>query len=1291
MSKSGVSSARSTVRKTATTSSEKKVSAASSAAKRSSGRERTGADFKRLDPREHVLERPGMWIDSTESVERTVLCWNGTEQPEDGLEEGAAPRYTLYERKTLLPYAVEKLIIEVVNNAGDSIIDDRLVKRSEKREYRIAAELDGNRVSVTNYGNSLPLDFNEEENMHTPQLVFGVMLVSSSFTKAENLAGGTNGVGAKLANIFSDEFEIEICDGQRTYRQRWWNNMTECSEPVITEEPGELHVRVSYIFDRKYFKVEGYPPETAAIFRAHVLAVALSTRCPCTFRAGEGPVEHIEVPDILALASRIKTIPNATGAAGDKTPCFLWYDWGAKRMKMVRDERGVETPANSAMIPRFELAVFDTPDSNPKDKRIFSYVNGIETTEGGSHVKAVFAVLKKVLAPIIGFKPKKPQLAKRVTIILSCRIPNPQFASQTKKKLTSHSDLVFPVPPATTAGVARWTLVETLKNAQKAQQWKTKASSKSVHTEIPDLVDALDARRPGNGCTLVLVEGKSAKGFALTAYSDREKYGIFPLRGKGLNLINAKEERILKNKEVGSIIMAMGLQPDVDYRNDENYNKLRYQKVHILPDSDVDGTHILALYILMLWKTAPTFVMRPGTVFLHRTIKVKATKGKSDKQEVCRFYSTERFHAWETAERESGTLGKWHIKYYKGLGTSTDVEIVEEAKDPFLVELVYNDKVDDTLEMVFSSKRAADRKRWIEEEVHDESIYDKRKIAISDVLRKELVLFARTNTERSIVAMDGLKESQRKGIYVALEYWDYKESQNEYKVQDFASWASKRTGYHYGPNSLAEMTNAICRNYTGSNNLSLLHGTGNFGSRLENGKDASSGRYTHVIMNGWLPSAVRREDEIVLDIIDEEGMKKEPRRLYPLLPLQLVNGSIGIGTGHASRIPGCNPHSIIAWLRARLSGQPLPDVQPWIRGFKGTVSVVQGKEARALGAVRHVAEDAAEAAAMAAADAVAVVMSDVENVEAIAGAVEAVAEADTAAELAQGVGEATAAATMVVRGSAEVIAKDTICVTEIPPSISIQQYVMWLNKRVEKKEIRDYSNLSTKFEPEILIYGLVEKPVTARNVNKTEAERLQEQLNLVRRMELSNMVVLDDDDRPRRFATIASFLEAWYKWRLARYRLRKSRRIDEWERTIVHLRKRFELLDLINKKMIDFQRDSTEEMLAVLQEHDIDTKLVSNLNLLKLGRDSRQNVQKKLDSEQANLDAYRKLRPEDIYLRELDELETDIMRYEQRCDAEREKVYQELRRKEPSSAKKGKGRRKKVTNGTTKAQNEVKA
>jgi DNA topoisomerase-2 len=528
----------------------------------------------------------------------------------------------------------------------------------------------------------------------------------------------------------------------------------------------------------------------------------------------------------------------------------------------------------------------------------------------------------------------KPGLVRdNLAIFLTAMIENPSFTSQTKETLTTKVSAFGSSPKLSDDTlkkiVTKLNLVSTIVEAQSVKDAKdnskTDGKKQSRITGIPKLDDAvLAGTKDSAKCTLILTEGDSAKAMALSGLSQeqRKTFGVYPLKGKVLNVKDTSDSKVEQTKEIAELKKIVGLTSGKKY---ESVADLRYGSIMIMTDQDLDGSHIRGLLINLFHELWHELIAIPGFLTYMATPIVKATKGTQVKV----FYSQYEYEQWRK-ENES-----WKVKYYKGLGTSTRDESKEYFAKVNAVKFEYTPEADPAIDLAFNKQRADDRKEWLKGYDHTALVPAGNKVPYADFVHKDLIHFSYYNLERSIPSvMDGLKTSQRKILYAAFK----RNLTQEIRVAQFAGYVSEHTGYHHGEASLNETIVGMAQTFMGSNNIPWLVPQGQFGTRIQGGKDAASPRYIHTYLQPRVRKLLPLDDFAVLKYRDDDGLPVEPEWYAPVLPMLLVNGARGIGTGYSTNIPPCSPTVLKTMLTKYLRGQGnLTDERlvPYFEGFKG--------------------------------------------------------------------------------------------------------------------------------------------------------------------------------------------------------------------------------------------------------------------------------------------------------------------------------------------------------------------
>jgi DNA topoisomerase-2 len=290
------------------------------------------------------------------------------------------------------------------------------------------------------------------------------------------------------------------------------------------------------------------------------------------------------------------------------------------------------------------------------------------------------------------------------------------------------------------------------------------------------------------------------------------------------------------------------------------------------------------------------------------------------------------FNEWLDANH--GGRG-YEVKYYKGLGSSTPQEGKEYFKNFKLVTYHWDDDAGANIDLAFNKKRADDRKAWLK--TYDEnSILDinQSRVTFSDFVNKDLIHFSEYDNHRSIPNIfDGLKPSQRKIMYCCFK----RGLTNEIKVAQLAGYVSEHGAYHHGEASLNGAIINLAQNYVGTNNVNLLMPEGQFGSRILAGADSAAPRYIYTYLSKITNVIFNKDDMQLLKYNIDDGQTIEPVFYMATVPVILINGTTGIGTGWSTEIPQFNPIDIVANLRHLMAGKPIIPMNPWYRGFKGTI------------------------------------------------------------------------------------------------------------------------------------------------------------------------------------------------------------------------------------------------------------------------------------------------------------------------------------------------------------------
>ena len=868
------------------------------------------AAYKKHTHREHILELPDTYIGSVET--HTESRW---------VLDVAAGKMT--HRSIAFNPGFYKIFDEIVVNARDALVRSATeAGRTPIKKIDVVVANDatkGMTISVTNDGDGIPIEEHPTEKVWVPELIFGHLLTSGNYNKEEEkIVGGKNGYGAKLTNIFSRSFTVETRSPRhgKKFKQTWTANMSATAKASVGADKAATG-----------FVGITYEPDLA--------------RFPGLIVDDMINVLHTRAVELAAMAGRdVKVTWNGAVIPTNTFEKFVKL--------FVRDDA---TVAYERCGDRWEVAavlarsLFEE-DGVPDEKHV-SFVNGINTRKGGKHVEKVVGTVIGDFCEAAAKKkvPVKPgQLKDAVVFFVNATIVNPAFDSQTKETLTTPASKfgsVFKTEGKLVKDLMKLGLLDEamaiLDAKANKDAKKTDGSKKKTIRGMAKLVDALWAgTTKSTECTLILTEGDSAATSAITGLSvvGRERWGVFPLKGKMLNVRDVSADKFAKNEELTAIKKILGLEQGKKY---SDLKSLRYGRVMVMADQDLDGSHIKGLLMNLFHAEWPE-LMRTGFICSLATPLLKATR----RSEVRSFYSAGEFEAWKAAQ-PTGTAAGWHLKYYKGLGTSQDEEAMEWFENLHEIKYAWDGETDESMSLAFSKKRADDRKRWLAgyDPARLLEVGEAGRVDYSRFIHDELIHFSNADNLRSLPSvMDGLKPSQRKILFGCLK----RGLRAEVRVAQLAGYVSEHAAYHHGEASLNAAITSMAQQFVGSNNINLLAPVGQFGSRLLGGKDAASARYIHTHLEPILDAIIRKEDAGILKHIDDDGLIVEPETYYPVVPLLVINGCIGIGTGFSTDIPPHNPEEVVGLLRDRLEGRRATlenlAMRPWWFGFKGPVHLV---------------------------------------------------------------------------------------------------------------------------------------------------------------------------------------------------------------------------------------------------------------------------------------------------------------------------------------------------------------
>lgn len=1211
--------------------------------------------FQDVDVVKQMRQNPDMWIGPKFKLSRQVRKLSMGKREESGRKL----RFSMEDID--FPEALERIFFEIILNAADNVgysLWGGIIPGT------ITVKMDSERVTVRNSGANIPVEKNNKGEW-IPSVMFGTLFSGTHFdndiSKHKSLTqGGKNGVGAKGTNIFSKVFEVRIRDpcSQREFYQKW-SRGKPCSDPTITEiteneeEIRETLIEVSYVADFEYFEMEGYEEEIFGLYSSHCADVSLNCKTIVYFQFKLPGLQEFE-----EIVMDYRDIREYSKLFGNNLNTVVHYELPEGRDEKEKakfskirgnNEAIVKSIKEYSLPPEVEVMFMDT------EGFVSSFVNCIPTSKGGIHVKEALEsgysyICKMANAESEGADVEPKDIKGHVCMVVIVRIHKPVFTSQVKDELKSFGEkqkFSFSIKDKEMEGMLKWNLYDVvcaIKAAKKVKLLKLPRSKKNVRFSAKNVEDANLAGHKTRSvdCKLVITEGISALSYAGNMVDEREgrdTCGIMAFKGKIANARKMSEHKLYENKEYQLFTSVMGLEDCVDYRKQENYSRLRYGKILLLPDADSDGYHILGLFLSLLHRKFPTLCER-NIVSFWRTPIVRLFSGKK----VLKFYTSQELLEWSVTNDPS----KYKKRYFKGLGSSSDEDIVEDCQTPVETGIIYDPHCEQSLNLAFSNESIYSRKVWLETGLVAPKKEDLKMQTVTDFVATSLKIHPIDNIERCIPSMlDGMKQSERKILFYLFDLWGNSGSKyepgKEKKVSDGVGGASDLTSYKHGPDSLCKVMSGMAQDFVGSNNMNILNPKGQFGTRNRNGEDCAAPRYTAVSPSPFWSYIWKPEDSCLYERAIEEGKKVEYKSFFPILCWVLINGCSGVATAYSSYLPPHNPQDVCFWIILRLSGKSpseIPVLIPWWKGFKGTVQLIkQTTEDKTFYGATHAAKE--KDFRLSDETQLSFVGSEkkrrkrvIEDEDEDEDANDKEEYEGTVADFinkVEDIGEDCPPGSykMIVRGEYNWVDNSNLQVTEIP-LYSINRFCNHLDKLTKSGEIKGYSNNSRKNSVLITIRTNLKDPKDSQKGNG-----LVNKLCLDRKFSLGNIILLNENNHPVRYDTTSDLLEDFYKKRIRLYDLRRKLVIMQFEKEIDHLRMKIKVVECLVSGKVQYHRRPKSAVKEDLEKLKLSPKYMDGLNLWDLSEEEIKNLNEKCNDKIKELENYQKKSSGDLWTEEI--------------------------------------------------------
>ena len=1114
--------------------------------------------YQQKTDKQHILDNPDTYIGSVEKIDGDMWIWN---EESKKIEE---------KNINYIP-GLFKLFDEGIVNCRDHVIrmqqaiSNNVPNSLPVSSIDISIDSEGV-ITMFNDGNGIDVVMHPEYNIWVPELIFGHLRTSTNYDKSEKkIVGGKNGFGFKLVLIWSTYGCIETIDHVRglKYKQEFRDNLDIIGPPEITKCKSKPYTKIIFKPDYKRLGLDGLlSKDVISLFQKRVYDIAAVTdkNLKVKYNSGLIPIKNfVQYIDLFI---------------GKKEESKRVYEEGNERWEYC-------------------VALSTTHEFQQ-----VSFVNGIQTIKGGKHVEYVLNQITKKLVDYIEKKKKVKvnpnSIKEQLILFIRCDIENPSFDSQTKDFMNTPvskfgSNTIVSdkfIEKVAKMGVMDAACAITEVKETKVAKKTDGSKSKNIRG-IPKLVDANWAGTDKSSqCILLLCEGDSAKAGIISGLSsaDRNIMGVYPLKGKVMNIRGEAAKRINENKEITEIKKIVGLETGKVYEGQEDIDKfLRYGKILFMTDQDLDGSHIKGLCINLFHCTWPSLSKIEGFIGFMNTPILKARKGNVEKK----FYNDGEFECWK---KDMIDFKSWHIKYYKGLGTSTGKEFKEYFGEKKIVGFKHTgDHSDDIIDMVFNKKRSDNRKEWLG--TYDRELYldtNASSVNYEDFINKELIHFSKYDCDRSIPnLMDGLKISLRKILYSAFK----KNLTTEIKVAQFTGYVSENSCYHHGEASLNQAIVGLAQNFVGSNNINLLYPSGQFGTRLQGGKDSASERYIFTYLNKITRKIFPEADDQVLSYISDDGYPVEPQFYVPIIPMVLINGSKGIGTGFSTEILCYNPKDVITYLRGKLNGFDIEmDFIPYYDGFTGTIEKIQNNKFIFKGKYENVGPDKIRVTELP-------------------------------------IGSWTQDFKELIEQLQETTDKDGKKIVPL---------------------IKDYDDMSKDTTIDFNITFTKGKLDEFENIKlDNNCNGVEKALKLCSVNSTTNMNLFDANDKLKKYESVSEIIDDYFETRMHYYNLRKNKQVEMLERQLMVLHNKKKYIESILNDTIDLRKKKKEQIVDMLQtagfdiiDDDTEFKYLLKMTMDSVTEDNINRLQNEFTKKEQELEEIRNRTISSMWLGELIELDS---------------------------------------------------
>lgn len=822
-----------------------------------------------------------------------------------------------------------------------SIIDEPLVNAIDHyircysgphKVSKIAITFDvSGTVIIYNDGPGIETDMHPVAGVRVPHMLFGMLNQGEHMEKADDsITGGTNGIGAKLGNCFSNKFLVETCSKGMFYIQMWENHM-DIVQPPMVRSVNEIPAQYEKTDHTKLIMA----PDYTGLFSYKEFNKDIYNKL--------NQIVHMR----MLLASSF--INYANNIRGTKSYCDFMYNSQKinntltdiakhiyKTNNSIISTHLKPSPSNKIFTYPWELVVI-ADENTHENLRVITNVNGMVVT-GGKHVDYIYTLITKALIEILckELSDKKVKLSKKavmnnLVIFVNCHVPGARWKGQAKDLLDIpakyNDELNYNIDKGAIDEIyaaVKDTLLDGLLNKRE----KKEINAFDKNHKPAQCINSKNYYKFHNKSRLLLCEGNSAQtqiDLGVNEVLGNQFYGTMAMRGVILNVrketkvINIGGKELIKklskmenSKFIKALFTAIGIDEKFKYdpstpSYEREMKKLKYGGIIMCVDQDEDGMNILGLFINIFDRLWPK-LLAGGYISWWQTPIIRAYP-TNYKNKVIEFYSDTEYRRWLKTNNIdiNSAIGKptdntkkivttstgtnYTIKYYKGLGTHDKVETIHMTKgmNGHLFVITTTDFTKNNFE-IFYGKAPSERKKEFSKpfvELTDEEMSlrsAKCKVICDEFLKHEVSGSQRYNISRKLDnVIDGMNASGRK-IFAGCRK-RFNKNNNEMRVSQLAGYISLVMSYHHGEDSLVKSIRGKAFTSIGGKQLPMLLPIGNFGNRMCGGADAASARYIYTKFNKHI-------NDIIYPIVDEpnlkytpvEGVICEPDYYVPIIP-----------------------------------------------------------------------------------------------------------------------------------------------------------------------------------------------------------------------------------------------------------------------------------------------------------------------------------------------------------------------------------------------------------------------